>query len=151
MIPEPTTVDLSAVPTGVLQPQTEVVVFYDGDCPLCMREVAMLERLDRGRGQLGLIDIAAPDFDARSYGLDQDTLMGEIHAFTPDGRLVRGMEVFRRAYGAVGLGWVLGFTRWPGVSQVADAAYRWFAKRRLSLTGRGDVECAGTCERRVTG
>jgi predicted DCC family thiol-disulfide oxidoreductase YuxK len=50
--------------------------------------------------------------------------------------VVEGVEVFRRAYAAVGLGWLLAPTRWPGLRRASDAAYRWFARNRLRLTGR---------------
>ncbi len=38
----------------------EITFLHDGECPLCAREVAMLRRLDRGRGRLAFDDIAAP-------------------------------------------------------------------------------------------
>ena len=115
-------------------------LLYDGECPLCAREVRMLQRLDR-RGRLRFEDIAAPDFDPARYGATRESLMARIHGVLPDGTVVEGLEVFRRAYAAVGLGWLLAPTRWPGLRRVADAAYRWFARNRLRLTGRRD-ECA---------
>jgi predicted DCC family thiol-disulfide oxidoreductase YuxK len=114
----------------------ELELLYDGECPLCSREVAMLRRLDRGRGRLRLTDIATPGFDPARYGRTQEELMARIHGSLPDGRLVEGMEVFRRAYAAVGLGWLLAPTRWPGLRRLADFAYRWFARNRLRWTGR---------------
>ena len=121
----------------------EITVLFDGECPLCAREIAMLRRLDRGRGRIGFDDIAAPGFDAGRYGSDHAALMARIHGALPDGRLVEGMEVFRRAYAAVGLGWALGWTRWPGLRTLADAGYRCFARNRLRLTGRTGYECEG--------
>ena len=117
-----------------------VEVFFDGDCPLCAREIAMLERLDR-RDALRFEDIAAPDFDAGRYGTDFDTLMARIHAVLPSGELVRDVEVFRRAYAAVGLGWLVAPTRWPILGPLSDLAYRIFAKQRLRLTGRHAASC----------
>ncbi|MGI9591003.1 MAG: thiol-disulfide oxidoreductase DCC family protein [Myxococcota bacterium] len=116
-------------------------MLYDGDCPLCAREVAGLRRLDRGRGRIDFEDIAAPGFDPHRYGLDAQTVMARIHGVLPDGTVIEGMEVFRRAYAAVGLGWLLAPTAWPGLRRLADAFYRWFARHRLRLTGRGEVVC----------
>ena len=116
----------------------EITVLFDGDCPLCVREIAMLRRLDRGSGRLGLQDIASPEFRAARYGVDHATLMARIHGVLPDGRLIEGMEVFRRAYAAVGLGWLLAPTAWWPLRPLADAAYRWFARNRLRLTGRSE-------------
>lgn len=120
----------------------EITVLFDGECPLCAREVAALRRLDRGRGRIAFDDIAAPGFDAARYGRRHDELMARIHGALPDGRLVEGVEVFRRAYTAVGLGWALAWTAWPGLRPLADAGYRWFARNRLRLTGRAAHACA---------
>jgi predicted DCC family thiol-disulfide oxidoreductase YuxK len=113
-----------------------ITVLFDGNCPLCSREIRFLDRLDRGRGRIGFEDIASSGFDPAPYGRSQADLMARIHGALPDGTLIEGMEVFRRAYAAVGLGWILAPTAWPGVRPLADAGYRWFARNRLRLTGR---------------
>jgi predicted DCC family thiol-disulfide oxidoreductase YuxK len=122
-------------------------VFFDGECPLCAREISMLRRLDRSR-RLDLVDIAAPGFDACPPGLDRDDLMARIHGQRPDGTVVEGMDVFRGAYAAVGLGWLLAPTAWPGLRRLADAAYRWFARNRLRWTGR-EHACSDRCAPRA--
>ncbi len=120
----------------------EVEVFYDGACPLCLREVRMLDWLDR-KARIRFTDIANEGFDAASVGLSYGALMDRIHGRLPDGRLIEGVEVFRRLYAAVGFGPIVALTRLPGVSQALDLAYTLFAKNRLKLTGR----CVdGACE-----
>ncbi len=114
----------------------EFTILIDGDCPLCRHEANLMRRLDRGRGNLELVDIAAPGFDAGRYGTTLDAVMGHIHGVLPDGRLVTGVEVFRRAYAAVGWGWALGWTRLPVIRLIADRVYAFFARYRLALTGR---------------
>lgn len=120
---------------------SEIEVFYDGGCPLCTREMALLRQLDR-KGRIRFSDIAAEGFDAGSVGVSPAALMDRIHGRLADGTLVEGVEVFRRVYTAVGFGALVAATRWPGVSHLLDLAYRLFAKNRLRLTGR----CAdGAC------
>jgi predicted DCC family thiol-disulfide oxidoreductase YuxK len=120
----------------------DIEVFYDGDCPLCAREVRMLRRLDK-RERIRFVDIAAKGFDRGSVGVTWEALMDRIHARLPDGTVVEGVEVFRRLYAAVGFGPIVALTRLPGVAQLLDLGYRWFAKNRLRLTGR----CMdGACE-----
>ena len=120
-------------------------ILIDGDCPLCRHEAGLLRRLDRGRGRLELVDITAPGFNPGALGVTMKDVMGTIHGVIPDGRLVTGVEVFRRAYGAVGWGWLWAPTGWPLVRPIADRAYEWFARRRLAMTGR-KMECeGGTC------
>ncbi len=118
-------------------PPTEfdVEVFFDGQCPLCMREIRMLRRLDR-KARIRFTDIAAPGFDATKVGMTWDALMDRIHGRLPDGTIIEGVEVFRRLYSAVGFGPLAALTRLPGIRQVLDAGYGAFAKNRLKLTGR---------------
>jgi predicted DCC family thiol-disulfide oxidoreductase YuxK len=113
----------------------EIEVFYDGACPLCRREAALLRRLDRN-GHIRFADITAEGFDAATVGIPFTTLMDRIHGRLADGTLVEGVEVFRRVYTAVGCGALVAPTRLPGVAQLLDLAYRLFAKNRLRLTGR---------------
>ncbi|MBK7404058.1 MAG: DUF393 domain-containing protein [Phycisphaerales bacterium] len=117
-------------------------ILIDGACPLCRREGRALMRLDRGRGRLVLVDIAAPGFDPSVYGKTLDELNARIHGVSPGGEVYSGMEVFRRAYGRVGLGWLWAPTGWPVLRPVCDAFYRWFARNRYRLTGRCED---GTC------
>jgi len=115
-------------------------VLYDGECPMCSREIRLLENRDRGRGRIQFEDIADPSFDAAVYGLDPPSLMARIHGVLPSGEIVEGVEVFRQAYAAVGLGWLIAPTRWPGLRRLADLFYRVFARNRLRWTGRASCE-----------
>lgn len=115
--------------------QYEIEAFYDAECPLCLREVNMIRRLDTKQKVL-FTNIASPQFDAEAYGKTWDQLMNEMHARLPDGSWVTGVEVFRRLYTAVGLGWLVFPTRLPVVTQLLDLTYRVFAKNRLKFTGR---------------
>ena len=124
----------------------QIRVFYDGECPLCSREIRLLERLDRGRGRLRFDDISRPGFDPGVFGLDAAELMARIHGVLADGTIVEGVEVFRHAYAAVGLGWLMAPTRWPGLRPLADMAYRMFARNRLRWTGRASACEAGRCQ-----
>jgi predicted DCC family thiol-disulfide oxidoreductase YuxK len=114
---------------------TTVEVFYDGDCPLCMREIRMLRRLDRN-ARIQFTDIAAAGFDPATYGTTREALMAQIRGRLPDGTWIDGVEVFRRLYAAVGFRRLVALSRLPGISQLLSVAYVGFAKNRLRLTGR---------------
>jgi predicted DCC family thiol-disulfide oxidoreductase YuxK len=120
----------------------QVEVFFDGDCPLCKREMGLMQRLDKKR-QVRFTDIAAAEFQADQYGLTFDDFMAEIRGRLPDGTMIQGVEVFRQLYKALGWGWLSSLSRLPGISHGLDFGYRIFARNRLKLTGR----CAGgACE-----
>jgi predicted DCC family thiol-disulfide oxidoreductase YuxK len=125
-------------------------VFFDGDCPLCAREIDTLQRWDR-KGSVRFTDIAARGFDAGAVGRTQGELTGSIHGrFLSDGSWVDGVEVFRQLYSAVGLGPLVTLTRLPGVSGALDAAYAVFARNRLRITGRCDAETCSTVQQVTT-
>ena len=131
-------------------PDHDFEVFFDGECPLCMREIRMLRRRDR-HARIAFTDIAAPDFDAVALGTDQATLMARIHGRLPDGTWIEGVEVFRQLYAAVGFRRLVAISRWPGISHLARLGYHLFAKNRLRLTGRCiDDRCAIPAPRAAT-
>lgn len=118
-----------------------IEMFYDGECPLCLRETRMLQRMDRHR-RIQFTNIADPDFDAASYGKSYDEFMAEMHGRLPDGTWVTGVEVFRRLYSAVGFGPIVWLTRLPIIKQCLNGGYSVFAKNRLKLSGRCTGECS---------
>ena len=120
----------------------QVEVFYDGECPLCLREIKMLRWMDRKKN-IRFTDIADPAFCPADYQKTIQEFMDEIQGRLPDGSWIIGVEVFRRLYASVGLGPLVALTRLPGVSHGLDLGYRIFAKNRLRLTGRCN---AGACE-----
>lgn len=130
----------------------DLEILYDGACPLCLREVRFLGRRDERRHgaspRLGFVNIDAPDYDPAAHGgVTYRQAMGRIHALTPEGTVLTDVEVFRRAYGLIGLGWIYAPSRWPLLQPLADWIYRLWAARRLSLTGRPDLErlCHDRC------
>lgn len=110
-------------------------VFWDGDCPLCRREIEFLRRRDR-EGKILFTDIAAADWDPKLVGLTQEELMAKIHGRLPDGTIIEGVEVFRQLYDAVGFHRLVAASRWPMVRWLLDLGYQLFARNRLRLTGR---------------
>jgi predicted DCC family thiol-disulfide oxidoreductase YuxK len=126
----------------------DVEVFFDGDCPLCVREIELLRKLDKQTQRIRFTDIQAAGFSPESVGLTFPELMRRIHGRLPTGELIEGTEVFRRLYAAVGFRRAVAFSRWPGVSQLLDAGYALFAKNRLRFTGRCTEEICNVPSRR---
>ncbi|MEX0269980.1 thiol-disulfide oxidoreductase DCC family protein [Leptolyngbyaceae cyanobacterium UHCC 1019] len=118
----------------------KIKLLYDGECPLCMREVNFLQKRDAGRGLVAFVDIAADDYTAEANGgVDFETAMGRIHAVLPDGTVVQKVEVFRRVYQILGMGWIYAITKLPVIGWLADVLYDFWADRRLALTGRSNL------------
>jgi predicted DCC family thiol-disulfide oxidoreductase YuxK len=122
-----TTIDRSA----------RLTVFYDGACPLCLREVNFIKKRDRA-SSINFRDIASPDFRAEDYGFTYAALMERMYAVLPNGRVISGVEVFRQLYTRIGFSFAVSLSRAPLVRQLLDLFYELWAKHRLRLTGRCD-------------
>ena len=120
-------------------------LLYDGQCPLCRREVAWLKLHDR-EGRLATEDISDPAFRAEKYGLTQDAVMGVMHGVMPDGRIVQRVAAIREAYRTVGLGWIVAPLTWPVIGWIADRAYGVFARNRVLLGRLFGRSCDGPCK-----
>ena len=119
-----------------------LTVFFDGACPICAREIALMKRLDRRRQQLEFCDFSRPNYDAASIGFASSELSRVIHARWADGSVITGVEVFRAMWEAVGLGFLARLSRLSLVEPLVLKAYAWFARNRLRLTGRSHA-CTG--------
>jgi predicted DCC family thiol-disulfide oxidoreductase YuxK len=118
-----------------------LTVFFDGACPICNREIALMKRLDRLQ-QLEFCDFSAQEYDAASSGFAAADLGTVIHARWADGSVITGVEVFRAMWEAVGLGFLARLSRLSLVEPLVLNAYAWFARNRLRLTGRSHA-CTG--------
>ena len=121
-------------------PLWQIKLLYDGECPLCLREVRFLQRRDAGRGLVAFVDIADDRYTPEAHGgVDFATAMGRIHAVLPDGTVVKNVEVFRRVYTVLGMGWVYAATKLPAIGAIVDFIYGLWADWRLALTGRATL------------
>ncbi len=126
---------------GSVNESWKIKLLFDGACPLCVREVNFLKHKDSGRGMINFVDIAADDYDpADNANIDFETAMGRIHAVLPNGEIVQNVEVFRRIYDILGIGWIYAVTRLPIVGKLADLLYGIWADYRLLITGRANLE-----------
>ena len=61
------------------KPSWQIKLLYDGECPLCVREVNFLRKRDAGRGKVTFVDIADDDYTPSTHGgVDFETAMGRI-------------------------------------------------------------------------
>lgn len=106
-----------------------MTIYYDASCPLCNAEINNLQRRSTD-GRLAFVDISAPGFASQPPGVTLAQMMALIHARKADGSIIQGMEVFRLAYGAAGIGWVAGALDLPVIGTLAERLYPWIARHR---------------------
>ncbi|MGF1591409.1 MAG: thiol-disulfide oxidoreductase DCC family protein [Pleurocapsa sp.] len=123
------------------KPAWKIKLLYDGQCPLCVREVNFLTKQDAGRGIVKFVDIASTDYDPQdNEGIDFATAMGRIHAILPNGKIIKNVEVFQQVYEQLGMGWVYAITKVPLIGASANWLYGLWADWRLKLTGRPNID-----------
>ena len=109
---------------------TELLVWYDGACPLCRREIALMRRLDR-RGAIQFIDLVHEQ--PASCPTDREALLARFHA-SEDGRLLAGAAAFAAMWRAIPVLRPLGLAaRSPLVLRALERLYRGFLKIRPRL------------------
>ncbi len=114
-------------------PQPDVTVWYDGGCPLCVREIALMRRLDRRRS-IAFVDASSADGDCP---LATDTLLRRFHARERGRPIVSGAAAFAAMWRAVPLLRPLGLlARFRPVLWLLERCYRGFLKIRPWLQRR---------------
>ncbi len=121
-----------------------LTVFFDGACPICAREIALMKRLDRKR-RLTFSDFSLQEYDEKVTGFPPSQLGRVIHAQWADGRVIIGVPVFQAMWEAVGLGLLTKLSRVSLLEPLLYRAYAWFARNRLWLTGRTENCPESTC------
>jgi ubiquinone biosynthesis monooxygenase Coq7 len=109
------------------KPQSRLTVYYDGDCPVCSREISYYA----GRTGDGVTycDVAAQTCPA--HDLSREDALRRLHARLPDGRLVSGAEAFVALWERVpGFGHVTPVLKLKPVLAMLDLAYAGFLKIR---------------------
>jgi len=107
----------------------KLLVWYDGACPLCRREIALMRRLDRA-GAIAFVDVAR---DGAACPLDRADLLARFHALE-DGRLVSGATAFAAMWRAIPLLRPLGLAARNRLLLAAlERLYRAFLRMRPKL------------------
>lgn len=74
----------------------QVIVWYDSGCPLCLREIGLMRRLDR-RGAIDFVDVV----EGQNCPLDQATLLARFHAQERGQDIVSGAAAFAAMWRAI--------------------------------------------------
>ena len=107
----------------------QLLVWFDGGCPLCRREIALMRRLDRDRA-IRFVDVASGE---ESCPIDRATLLARFHA-SENGRVLSGAAAFAAMWRAIPLLRPLGLAaRNGGVLAGREPAYLRFLRVRPYL------------------
>ncbi|PLW70716.1 thiol-disulfide oxidoreductase DCC family protein [Pseudohalioglobus lutimaris] len=118
-------------------------LFYDGRCPLCVKEMVRLGALKND--DLELVDIhALPAGDTLP---DAHTLLRTLHLKTPAGNMLTGVEANVAAWQYTRHGHWLRWMRWPLFRPLADRFYDFWARWRYNRLYRQSCSTdKGSCD-----
>ncbi|MEL0210103.1 MAG: DUF393 domain-containing protein [Novosphingobium sp.] len=106
-----------------------VTVWYDGACPLCRREIAVMRWLDR-RGSLQFIDVSN---DGAQCPVDRRAALLRLHAMENE-RILSGAAAFAAMWRAIpALRWLGLLARFGMVERLLERAYVGFLSVRPRL------------------
>jgi len=113
----------------------ELTLYFDGQCPLCVAEVAFLQSRATS-DRLAFVDVTQAGFLAAGHNISCEAAMAQIHGRTADGQVLVGVPVFAKAYQLANLpvlAWLLS-RRW--LMPLLQPAYVLFAKHRQAISQR---------------
>lgn len=116
-----------------LSNMSRVIIFYDGGCPLCVKEMKHLNKLDKSN-RLVFENINAEDFNLRYPHIDPIAANRYLHGVDSNGNEIYGLDVTYAAWQAVGKGAYIAPLRWPVIRWLADSVYLLFAKHRNRIS-----------------
>lgn len=118
--------------TSGAEKQTQLpIVFYDGGCMLCRREIGYYQRLDRA-GRLVWFDISGSGAELEGYGITREQAMARFHVLDGLGRWQTGAWGFAELWSHLPYFRAVGrLVRWLRLEAPTDFVYRHFARWRL--------------------
>jgi predicted DCC family thiol-disulfide oxidoreductase YuxK len=107
------------------------VVYYDGACPVCAREIRAYQGR-AGADQIEWQDVSLPA-PVLAPDLTQSAALARLHVRRPDGTLVSGAAAFAVIWSSLpGLAWAGKLMTWPPMLWAAERGYRLFLRLRRS-------------------
>lgn len=110
-----------------------MIIFYDGNCPLCAKEMQLLKRADI-YNKIKLEDINNNDFEQRYSYIKRQDAMAFLHGQRDTGEMIYGLDVTFAAWQTVDRHSWLKILQLPILRFGADIGYWLFAKYRKQIT-----------------
>ena len=125
----------------------KLTFLYDGACPLCLRETNFLKKKDSSK-YINFVDISINYIPENFENISFKEAMSNLHGILSTGEIIYGVDVLAYSYELVGLGWIYFPTKLPIISNLVRFLYKFWAKYRLNLTGRDNLEklCESNCK-----
>ena len=128
--------------------QNKLIFLFDGGCPLCLRETNFLKSKDELK-KIDFVDINNVNYNPILFkDISYAEAMSNLHGILENGNIIKGLDVLAYSYELIGLGWVYYPLKIEFLSPVLRLFYKYWAKYRLKITGRSNIEkiCTSECK-----
>ena len=128
--------------------QNKLIFLYDGGCPLCLRETNFLKSKDE-LNKIDFVDINNVNYNPILFkDISYAEAMSNLHGILENGNIIKGLDVLAYSYELIGLGWVYYPLKIEFFAPVLRLFYKYWAKYRLKITGRSNIEklCTSECK-----
>jgi len=111
-------------------------VYYDGDCPLCRREIAHYSRIDRD-GAVNFVNVAARPDAGEGVGVSCSMAMKRMYASDETGAVFHSAAAFAQIWRRMphwhwrALGWLAAR---PPLRWIGNWLYKPFADNRMAIS-----------------
>ncbi len=107
-------------------------VFYDAECPICVREIQLILQ-DSRADTLEAVAIQGNEAVLAQYGITPEQAMTYLHVLTDEGVMLSQMAAVRKMYeGYQGFA-IVKLANLPLLNRFADWVYPWFARNRYKF------------------
>lgn len=104
----------------------DLVIFFDGQCPLCCNEMRALKTADH-QARILLVDVHDTDTMSCYPSIDKQRALSILHGIDQQGQLLYGLDVTVLAWRLVNRHRWLFITRMPILKGISDRMYLLFA------------------------
>ena len=128
--------------------QNKLIFLFDGGCPLCLRETNFLKSKDE-LNKIVFVDINNINYNPSLFkDISYEEAMSNLHGILENGNIIKGLDVLAYSYELIGLGWVYYPLKIEFFAPVLRLFYKYWAKYRLKITGRSNIEklCTSECK-----
>ncbi len=128
--------------------QNKLIFLFDGGCPLCLRETNFLKSKDE-LNKIDFVDINNVNYKPILFkNISYAEAMSNLHGILENGNIIKGLDVLAYSYELIGLGWVYYPLKIEFLAPVLRLFYKYWAKYRLKITGRSNIEklCTSECK-----
>ena len=126
----------------------KLIFLFDGGCPLCLRETNFLKSKDE-LNKIDFVDINNVNYNPILFkDISYSEAMSSLHGILENGNIIKGLDVLAYSYELIGLGWVYYPLKIEFFAPVLRLFYKYWAKYRLKITGRSNIEklCTSECK-----